>query len=614
MIQRISRRKYSVYAFDIESHNDRKSIERRETSMWLGCLINDESNIRDSSSYIYSMDEFLDRLEELSSPKRKSAQESRKVKNIAIYCYNTSFEWSFILPVILKRGFKFKEHFEEEDEFVYNTISTKSCSSIWIVNMKFHKSSGNILIRDLAKIFGGGLGSVAKSFNLATQKGSINYRKNRLWKRKPYKITCKEKVYCFNDTRIIIDILIKLKDDRIFWNSSSMASYSMKMLLKRGYPRAVKPYAEYRKEYPELGEEETAFLRRGVEGGITYAPSRWQFKEVDAQVLHIDAHQMHPSQGYEHIFPYGKGEYFTGAPTKFYSYINCCRIRISYDNVKFHSIIKLIGIDFIEDLEIVVWDFEISTMMKVYENLKIEYIDGYCYKAKVLPWRQYYADNYRKRLEAKKNGDKFLILYYKLLNNASYGKHLENPHNEVFENIVREDGVIDSVVHPKDLLSVSYNAKYTYIPVGSCIPAYSRVDLIENALKFNWKDVLYFDTDSIFVLATKENMEIWERDFNHQDFLGGWALEEMCDKAQFTAPKRYKLEVEGKTIVKMAGINFQAQDKDYIDNVSFDEINIISSDWQVQRAFRCKGGTIIDFQLKKVRIQEKYRHIAQKNV
>lgn len=611
MIQKISRRKYSVYAFDIESHNDKKSIEKQETSMWLGCLINDESDIRDSSSYFYDMDSVLDKLEELSTPKRSNAYESRKVKNIAVYVYNLSFEWSFILPYLYKRDFSFKEEITDQDERVFNSVSTKSVSSVWVINIKFNKNSGNVLFRDLAKIYGGGLGNVAKSFNLETQKGSINYRKNRLWTRKPYKVTCKEKVYCFKDTRIIIDILEKMKDDREFWNSSSMATYSMKKLLKVGYPRAIKPYKEYRKEYPELDEEETAFLRKGVEGGITYAPSLWQFKEIHQKILHIDAHQMHPSQGYEHYFPCGKGEYFKGAPKFFYGHINACRIRISYDYVRLHSIIKLIGIDCIEDYELVVWDFEIPVMEKAYVNLEIEYIDGYSYKAKPLPWRKYYAFNYNMRLEAKKKGDDFGKLYYKLLNNSSYGKHLEKPHNDIYMNVVRDDGIIDSIVEHKDILSQEVNAKYTYLPVGSCIPAYSRCDLINSAFKFNYKDILYFDTDSIFVLATPENIKIWEEEFNHQDFLGGWDLEEIIDDAQFAAPKRYKTVSNGKTTIKMAGVNFNTH---YSSNeVSFDEINIISDNYVVQRAFRCKGGTIVAFQNKQISVQKKYQEILEKN-
>lgn len=281
-----------------------------------------------------------------------------------------------------------------------------------------------------------------------------------------------------------------------------MATYSMKKMIKMGYNKAKKPYQKFREEYPELGREESDFLRRGVGGGITYAPPRWQFKDINQKVLHIDAHQMHPSQAYMHVFPYGKGEYFTGKPLK--GKICACRIRISYDYAKLHSVISLIGLDCIYDRELIVWDFEIPTMKKCYENLSVEYIDGYAYKTKALPWRKFYSSNYMERLKAKKIKDDFNTLYYKLLNNSSYGKLLEKPHNIVFENIIDRFGIINSNVIEKKEEDLDIGAKYTYLPVGSCIPAYSRVCLIELALKFGWEKIVYFDTDSIFVIYDED--------------------------------------------------------------------------------------------------------------
>ena len=53
-----------------------------------------------------------------------------------------------------------------------------------------------------------------------------------------------------------------------------------------------------------------------------------------------------------------------------------------------------------------------------------------------------------------------------------------------------------------------------------------------------------------------------------------------------------------------------------IDNydLPYDEINIVSSSWKVQRAYRVKGGTIIEFQDKEMNIQDKYIEIANKNL
>lgn len=275
---------------DVESHNDAESRRLRETSIWLGCLINEDSKEDDENSYFYTIEEFLDRCEQLTIKKRRTANETRQIKNLCVYIYNLSFEWSFILPVLIKRGFVFNGDMDETSENCYNSISTKSVSSVWQVKIKFGKKNGILLLRDLAKIYGGGLGQVAKAFKLPTQKGEIDYTKDR---RDPnYIPSQEEKVYCFKDTRIIIDILLEeiRRGDKDFFKAVSMASYSMLKLLKRGFPRATKPFLKYRELYPELGEEENIFVRNALSGGICYATREFQFKEVNAPILHIDGH------------------------------------------------------------------------------------------------------------------------------------------------------------------------------------------------------------------------------------------------------------------------------------------------------------------------------------
>lgn len=649
MIARINRKNYDIWAMDIETHNDEITKQKRETSMWLGCFINENSKEEDEASYFYTIDEFINRCEQMTCKKRKTANETRKCKNLAVYIYNLSFEWSFILPVLINKGFVFNADMDEDSEYCYNSISTKSVSSVWQVKIKFGKKNGTLLLRDLAKIYGGGLANVAKAFKLPTQKGEIDYTLNRLGRPIGF-ATPEEKHYCFCDTRIIIDILLEeiRRGDKDFFKAVSMASYSMLKLLKRGFPRSAKPYKKFRELYPELGEEENTFVRNALAGGICYATKEYQFKEINEPILHIDGHQMHPSQIYLKPHPVGQGTYFTGAPTCFFKHINVCHIRVSYDDVLIHSIIKLIGRNYADQAELYVFDFEIPTMRKCYVNLKIDFIDGYCYKSRFLPWREFVHENYIKRLEAKKEGDAYNTLRYKLLNNAgAYGKFVERPHTEIFENYINEDGIIDSRITEKvfeDEMRM-FNAKYTYIPLAS-IPAWSRVELIETALKFygdttkpGGGNILYFDTDSIFCIYNDYTKKVLENEINLNDELGGWAIEEICNRAQFTAPKRYKLEVENeegeiKTTIKAGGINFDfykehtyAEELAYymeqyectkkealnMIDIPFDEINIVSSEWQVQRAYRVKGGTIIEFQTKTMDVQKKYIDIFKQN-
>lgn len=651
MIQRIKRTNYKLYALDIETHNDKESILLNKTSAWLGTFIDDESKVNDEESYIYSIDEFIDKIEILSNPKRKH-NEKRPCKNLCIYIYNLSFEWSFILPKLLERGYQFKEKIEKEDEFCFNSVSTKTVSSVWLINLKCNKKGGNIIIRDLSKIFGGGLGKVAKSFGLETQKGEIIYDLNRIRNLNDgliidhylkihneeikerlknedradihkdicnklnlpieenftYCPTEQEKEYCFKDTHIIIEILMKMQErqDKTFFNVSSMATYACKSFLKYGWKNSRKPYVEFRKMYPFLDKEESEFLRNSVGGGICYAPKNWQFKTINQKILHIDMHQAHPSQAYLRYFPYGKGTYGVGQPTDM-SKINCIHIRITYDDVKLHSIIKLIGLDCISDKEITIWDFELPLMYQCYVNLQVEYIDYYAYNKKPLKWRKYYEHNYKLRLHAKAIEDTFGILYYKLLNNSSYGKLLERFHSNVFENYISPSGIIDSISYEKNTDEV--NAQFTYLPVGSAIPAYTRVVLVSTALLFGWENVVYFDTDSIFVILNDETMKVWESNkIDKRDLLGGWGLEEIIDTAQFACPKRYKTISNGLTTIKCAGINFKDED-----DLSFEETNIISSFWEVRRAYRVNGGTIIDFQSKELKVQDKYKSIYKKN-
>ena len=624
MEHRIGKKKYRIFAFDIESHNDKESIAKQETSMWLGCLIDENSSRDDEASYLYDMDTFLDRIEKLSTPHQKHGK-SREIKNIAIYIYNLSFEWSFILPYLLQNGFTFKENISDKDEFCFNSISTKSVSSVWEAQIKFHKESGLIKLIDLAKIFGGGLGAVAKAFGLETQKGEIDYRLNRLH---GHIVTKEEKYYCFDDTRIIVEILLELirRNDKEFFNVVSMASYSMRKMIKTGWPRSVKPYLEFRKMYPILDHEENEFLRHSVGGGICYAPIRYQFLQINQKIIHVDAHSMHPSSAYRFQYPYGKGTYHTGKPKPFQNKICCCHVKVSYNDVKLHSIIKLIGQEFTDDAELWLWDFEISTMKKCYVNLEIEYIDYYAYDFHVLKWRKYYADCYNARKRAKANKDAFFTLYYKLLMNSSYGKLLEKPHLFTFINTINDEGIIDSDIEEKikpenmseDLWEEKMNnAKYTYLPVGSCIPAHSRCALIELALKIGWEYVVYFDTDSIFFIDTPETRANMEKYMPTEDFLGGWAIEEIIDRAMFSAPKRYKTEVDGEATFKMGGFNLKAYADEKgvsVNEIPYDEVNIISSKWKVQRAYRVKGGTIIDFQDKEISVPKKYSSIYERNV
>lgn len=621
MIKTINQTQYEIMAFDLENTVDPESVKNNETRMWLGCLIGEDDKLGDDVFY-YDIADFVDKLEELTKPIGRS----NKHKNLMIYIWNLAHEWSFILPELVRRGLKPGQISPRKGKAgkSYEAVTNKSVSSVWTAGIKFNSNGGIIRFRDLAKLLGGSLKNAAKSLKTETQKGDdegdlIDYEAPRP---KGYIPTELEKEYNYNDCRIIIEILQKINntEDKYFWKSLSAASWSASTFIGETYKKYKKPMAQYRKDYPQLYDKENDFIRKTIKGGICYATPYHQGENIKTPVFHIDAHQMHPSQMYYKFFPYGHGKYFKGEPPK--DMINAVHVRVSYSGVKLHSNINCLnrGTFFADGLELWLWDFEIPTMYKCYEDLEIEYIDGYSYKMKRLPWRLLLAENYNNRLKCKLAGDDYGQKRFKLLNNSFYGKLLENSKDKTIVDVINEKGIIDTIELSKD--SESNCGKYAYIPVGSCIPAYSRVALVETALLFDYRDVIYFDTDSIFVMYNDNTRKVWESNkINKTNFFGGWGLEGengLHYGMRAVCAKRYiTTDSKGNKDVKCAGMGVEeffkqvAIDKHYLEknernnrkivegvqkflkendiaNIKMDGVYI-----QVRQRTKAKGGTII---------------------
>lgn len=639
MIQRAGKYKYKIYAMDFETHSDSDLLKEFEnnpdnckTSIWLWYLIDEVDNWDTKEAFGYDLKGFFNKLDKISEPRKK------QISRCIIYDYNLAFEFSFMLPFMESLGFRYKEDIDDEDTYVYNLVCNSSLSNVWEIKIKIHAGSSIIIIRDLAKILGGGsLRRLAQSYKLETQKGDIDYSINRRLKPN-YIPTDDELIYCYKDVKIIMDILTNpnIINDKEFWTSISSASYSFKKGLKFGYKNYFKPKAAYRTHYPELEEKETNFVRESVGGGICYCVPRYQYKYIEKGkiynnkvcngIIHIDMHNAHPSQMYSKEFPFKRGMYyvfkgkailnkdrFTG--TLFKNLITCVRCYIKYSGVKLHSQINLIGIDSTEGIELTLWDFEIKTMYECYENLEIQLLDAYVYRKRKMPFNNYFKFNYDERKKAKKIKDYYHINYYKLLNNSFYGKLLEHGHNEIFIPYV-ENGYNHTIKKIKPITSDDYNinGQFTYVPSGSCVPAYTRVWLIRTALGLDikgykppkdfYKNIIYFDTDSIFMLDNEDTQEFIKH-LPMKDDLYNWGEEEHIDKAQFSCPKRYKLKLSNNTDeIRVAGFQI---------DTSFEDTNIVENELWIHRGYRIKGGTIIAPQLKILQVDSKYRMIYDEN-
>ena len=181
MKAKIGKEAYSVYCYDIESHNDEGSIARGETGVWLSCLIDETSTVDDPGTFLPDVPSLLARLERMTAPRKGPRGGKRKPVNVCVFVWNLAHEWKFILPELLNEGFSFRHDMDEsgEEGRFFESVSTKTCSSVWRADLRFGKRYARIVLRHLMKMFSGSFWAVAKSFGLETQKGEIDYRKDR---------------------------------------------------------------------------------------------------------------------------------------------------------------------------------------------------------------------------------------------------------------------------------------------------------------------------------------------------------------------------------------------------------------------------------------------------
>lgn len=141
-------------------------------------------------------------------------------------------------------------------------VSTKTETSIYSIKMRLKGSTGIIEWRDSSKILKGSLKNLGKSYQTKTQKleePQEFYLKER---KLPYTLTKEEKLYCYQDIRVILECLqIHIeKGDKEFFDSLSAASYAKNKMLEEVYrPKCTNkesPLKVYRKTYPKLSTEE----------------------------------------------------------------------------------------------------------------------------------------------------------------------------------------------------------------------------------------------------------------------------------------------------------------------------------------------------------------------
>lgn len=584
MQHNIGHKKFNIYTMALGYHNDDDLIKEYNdtgcatTGIWHWVLL-DELNLLEGNE----IKSFIDTLKSFSKPKSKCSNYK------CIYAFDLGANISFVLPELLKE-LTFKADIEDDDINVFNIICSDSLSDVWDLKIKFHKGKNLIIFRDIAKILANPkLKDLAKALNF--DYNSILYNEHINRRVEGFEPSKDDLNAIRRKAQLLLEVVQHHKDDKYFFKSTSAASYSFRKGLDFAYKGSLKPYTEFRKEYPELDRDEHDFASKSIEGGLTFVNEFYKGKE-QANVFHCDEHQAYPAKVVKCKMPYGKGIHktkyieldssFNGVLFPGNYTICKCRVNVQFRLVPFR---RNLGSDLM-DVVVYCWDFEIPYLFKCYNYAEVAIEEMYIYKTKYSKFGGYFVDNYRQRLISRKQNNDYGVMYFKLLNNSFYGKLGEKPYNTI--RIPHCDSLGNTYIEKieKPLEEQSYLSTYTYAPMFSCIMALQRCEMMEGIFKIGLAHYYYCATDSHFTDISLESMTYF-KSLEHRDFIGCWDDGEELAKAEFVGERRYKtLTKLNETIIHNSGFTY---DKGEV----YKDVDLENDVRAVNTKVRVLGGTMV---------------------
>ena len=461
-------------------------------------------------------------------------------KSMTIYFHNAKFDVSFIIVWLLSHGFKYSENRQEKCfKTLYNGDGTFYSLKIWYKNK-------TVKILDSLKLLVSSVEKLANDFALDECKGKIDY--NRV-------IKPEEKLpegyldYLYHDLSIVGSCL------KYFFNYGNKMTIASNALTDY---KQMQP--QFKKKFPVLTFEEDAFCRKSYKGGFCWKnPDVYEVGEGSV----FDVNSLYPFVMNTSLLPVYRPIYFTGEykDNKVYP-LFIIRVRMSCtvkpgsiptiqlkNNFRYAENEYLTSIDTPEEMTLTSIDYEL--IRKHYDITYIDYIDGYMFKAEY----GLFTDYVEKWQDLKQKGNPSERSIAKLFSNSLYGKFGKNPIS-TRKIPYLEDGVL------KFKTTDFETSNSIFVPVAAFITAYARRHTITAAQHFySLGKLCYCDTDSVHIIGNNDG-------FLPEDSkkLGYWKLENRFDKAKFIRQKTYIEIIDGKTIVKCAGMSKELKDK-----ISYDD-------------------------------------------
>ena len=481
----------------------------------------------------------------------------RAAANCQLYFHNLGFDGAFILDWLEKHQWRWVEDNKKVSDMTYTTLIS-DMNQVYQITLYFTKYF-KVKIYDSFKVIPLSVKRMAKDYGLDEGKGELDYE---AYREPGHELTDEEKDYIRRDVQIVAKVLVEFIDEGLTkMTAGSNALYTYKKML--GGDKG------FRKMYPELTEEEDAFIRKAYRGGFTYADPRHAGKQVGAGIV-FDVNSLYPSVMHDCMLPYGQPEWFDGTPPcnprrPLWVAVVSCRFRVKKDHIpciqlkgnfrfKQTEYIEKSGVEVVFTVTNVDWQL-INTQ---YDVKSVRWLGGYCFKANEYQFKEYVDRFTEQKIQASKEGKPGKRQIAKLMLNSLYGKFATRIEVRGRKPMLDEDNVVKYVdMEPQ-------KRKPVYLPVGVFVTAYARYKTITSAQSV-YDRFLYADTDSLHLLGTDIPDCLDVDPFR----LGAWKHESTFTAAKFLRAKCYTEEIDGSLETHVSGMPYNLHDQVTLENFDF---------------------------------------------
>ena len=477
--------------------------------------------------------------------------------NCQLYFHNLGFDGAFILDYLEKNGWEWVEDNKHVKDKSYTTLIS-DMNQVYQITLYFTKEK-RVKIYDSFKVIPLSVKRMAKDYGLDEGKGELDYE---TYREVGHVLTDAEKDYIRRDVQIVAHVLVEFIDEGLTkMTAGSNALYTYKKML--GGDKG------FRKMYPEITEEEDAFIRKAYRGGFTYADPRFSGKEVGEGIV-FDVNSLYPSVMHDCKLPYGSPEWFDSKPPcnpkrPLWVAAVSCRFKVKKNHIhciqlkgnfrfKQTEYLEKSGVEVVFTVPNVDW-----TLINMQYDIKnVEWLGGYTFKANEWQFKEYVDKFTEQKIQAAKEGKPGKRQIAKLMLNSLYGKFATRIKVKGRRPMLDEDGVVrytDMEVQKR---------KPVYLPVGVFVTAYARFKTVSSAQSV-YDRFLYADTDSLHLLGTDIPSNLDVDPFR----LGEWKHESTFTRAKFLRAKCYTEEIDGELETHVSGMPYNLHDQVTLENFDF---------------------------------------------